>query len=210
MEILVFKTGPVKANTYFLVYAPGKAAVIDPGGNERWLLSELDTCGLTVTHILLTHGHFDHIGAAGAIYNKFNCHICVHEQDAHMLPDPVANLSASFGARVTAPEADTLLVHGSVIHLGSKNVTVIHTPGHTKGGVCFLADNLLFTGDTLFHNSIGRTDFPGGDYDELLASIKNNLFTLPGDYVVHPGHEEETTLSYERQENPFLGFGWNG
>lgn len=209
MEIIRFLTGPLKVNTFFLVYAPGKAAVIDPGGNEKWLLAELAQRGLAATHILLSHGHFDHIGAVGALHAVHGSQICIHRLDAPMLTQPFLNLSAEFGKGITAPAAQVLWEGCEDIALGEHSCRVLHTPGHTEGGVCYFFKNALFTGDTLFHASIGRTDFPGGNYKTLVKSIREQLFTLP-DCPVYPGHEEFTTLAEEKEDNPFLGFGWNG
>ena len=127
-----------------------------------------------------------------------------------MLHDPELSLASEFSRLDIPPaEADRLINDGDIIKLPFADIKVLHTPGHTRGGVCYVTDNMIFSGDTLFNSSIGRTDFPGGDYDTLVDSIRNKLFTLEGDYIVYPGHDRSTTLYHEKAENPFLGFGWD-
>ena len=208
MELINFETGPIKVNTY-IIHDGKDAAIIDPGGNIKRILSELESKNLTLTKILLTHGHFDHIGAVEGLKKATGAKVYIHEEDEKMLKSNKYNLSTFTSNGVELTEADVLLKGGEVIDCPSCKLTVIHTPGHTKGCVCYLGDGCIFTGDTLFCESVGRTDFPGGDYNELMQSIKEKLFSLEGDYVVYPGHEEFTTMDNERKNNPCLGFGWD-
>ena len=140
-----------------------------------------------------------------------NAKIYISSIDEEMLHDNVKSMAHHFGYQYKPCYADAVLSDGGVIDLDFASLKVISTPGHTKGSLSFICeqDNCVFTGDTLFYDSVGRSDFPGGDYDELLSSIKNKLFTLPYDMKVLPGHGPETTIIREKEENPFLGFGWN-
>lgn len=179
------------------------AAVIDPGDGEQAIMTQLDKLGLGVSHILLTHGHADHMAAAGALRERYGAKIAIHTEDADMLSHPSRNLCAFLGCDVNLGEADILLDDGDVVDAGGLSFRVMHTPGHTHGGICYIADDVMFSGDTLFAGSIGRTDFPGSDWDEMshsLALLKN----LQKDYTVYPGHGEATTLEREKRTNPFM------
>ncbi|MCL5676456.1 MAG: MBL fold metallo-hydrolase [Firmicutes bacterium] len=205
---MLFETlavGPYQANCYIVAAeAGGPALVVDPGAQPDRILARVRELGLEVTHILLTHGHLDHIGAVTAMKEATRAAICIHPLDAPMLPDPRLNLSASSPRPVTALPADRLLEDGEEIPIGGLRLQVLHTPGHTPGGVCFLLPDRVLSGDTLFAGSIGRTDFPGGDMDQLLKSIRTKLLPLPDHLLVHPGHGDSTTIGDERAGNPFL------
>ncbi|HOV69152.1 MAG TPA: MBL fold metallo-hydrolase, partial [Clostridia bacterium] len=150
-------TRPVSVNTYLLYYRNSVAA-IDPGGDYERIIAEINKSRCTLTHILLTHGHFDHIGAVSALKEATRALCCIHFADEEMLKDPVKNLSAGFGLQASA-RADIILMDGDVIDFGI-GIKVIHTPGHTPGGCCFDTGEHLFTGDTILEYDIGRTDFP--------------------------------------------------
>lgn len=208
MKIIHLVTGPIKVNTY-IIHDGKNAAVIDPGGNAKRILLTLQENGLTLEKILLTHGHFDHIGAVAELKNEFNAPVYIHSADEEMLRDRKASLAMFFHTQQEPIVADVTVEHGDEIDCCGERLTVLHTPGHTKGGVCFQGEKEIFTGDTLFYESVGRTDFPGGDYEQLMDSIKTRLFSLEGDYTIYPGHDDFTTLEHERQYNPMLGFGWD-
>lgn len=194
-------------NTY-LVWDDEKhlGAVIDPSNKAPLILKEAERLGFTLTSIINTHGHLDHIGANKELkQHSPDLKIYIHELDAYMLKDPVQNGSIGFGSPVTSPPADILLYAGDKIPIGSYELNVIHTPGHTPGGICLHTDKILFSGDTLFYEGIGRTDLPGGDSEKLLASIRKKLLSLPDDTQVFPGHGDNTTIGHEKKYNIFIG-----
>ncbi len=186
-----------------------EAMLIDPAAPNRNLLDLIKKQKLRLSYIVLTHGHADHLGGVGYFYEELKPKVLIHALDAAMLPDPDLNLSVMMGQYVIAPEADVKLKDGDTITLGSKVIEVLHTPGHTKGGICLKHDKLLFSGDTLFQMGIGRTDLPGGSMEALGKSIKNKLFSLAEDTIVLPGHGGKTTIGDEEVANPYLGFGKN-
>ncbi|WP_407307942.1 MBL fold metallo-hydrolase [Desulfosporosinus sp. SB140] len=199
--------GPMGANCYLYACMESKKAVlIDPGADGkriyRWVLEK----GLKVEYILLTHGHVDHIGAVDELRDLLgDVQVGIHTGDSEMLTDGRKNLSSYFGPAVVLKGADLLLEDGQELLVGKERLKVISTPGHSPGGVCFLCSEGLFSGDTLFAGSIGRTDFPGGSLDLLLRGIKEKLFILPDSTRVFPGHGEETSIGEEKRDNPFLG-----
>lgn len=198
--------GPIAANTHIVTdTATGKIAVVDAGDCTAELLSMLS--GGTVEYILLTHGHFDHILGVAKLKQQFpNAQICVHALDADCLTDEEESLcSWECAGQQTTVQPDRLLQDGDKITLGETELTVLHTPGHTKGGVCYadFENRNLFTGDTLFCLTAGRTDFPGGSDEDLLASLIR-LKNLEGDFTVYTGHNRATTLDYERTHNRYM------
>lgn len=197
--------GPIKANTYILTdEKSGKTAVIDAGACTSECKQALE--GKDVQYILLTHGHFDHLLGVAELKKLTGAQICIHAADAACLTDEEESLcSWEYPGAQTAVPADRLLKDGDVLELGETTLTVLHTPGHTKGGVCYadFENRLLFTGDTLFCLTAGRTDFPGGDDVELLTSLIR-LRNLDGDFTVYPGHNRASTLEYERGHNRYM------
>ena len=179
------------------------AVVIDPGYPSSEAVDFLKNAANKERLILLTHGHFHHIGFAGELSKLTNTKVAIGEMDANALTDNYINLSALFGAPINTFDADMLLADNDEVTVGDLTFKVMHTPGHTVGGVCYLCDGILFAGDTLFAGSIGRTDFPGGSFETLRNSIKR-IYTLPDDTVLLSGHGGKTTVINEKRYNPFV------
>lgn len=204
MKIIVMQVGMLSVNCYIVVSDSQNAAVIDPGGEAERILDYLQTNKLTLKRILLTHGHIDHIGAVKVLKDRTGAGIYIHDLDAEMLNDPVKNLASPFRMAYQPVSPDHTFSDGSRISLDEITFTVMHTPGHTKGSSVFLTGTTMFSGDTLFQGSIGRTDFYGGDYEAMQRSLKK-LSELETDYTVLSGHGEKTTLGEEKKYNPYLG-----
>lgn len=187
--------------------ATNQAALIDPGGDIDKILQKVNSLGVTLSKILLTHGHLDHVGGATELVTKINVPIIGPEkQDAFWLQS-LSKQSEMFGfPKMQEFEPDQWLNDGDEIEIGNGKLKVIHTPGHTPGHVVFVSeeDKLAFVGDVLFNGSIGRTDFPNGDHNTLIASIKNKLFPLGNDITFIPGHGPNSTFGYERKHNPYV------
>jgi len=182
-----------------------EALIVDPGGDPLAIAEAARSDGLAVRGIVDTHAHADHTAANDALRGQFGCPVIIHELDALALTDPEANLSVwAEHAEPAISPADRLLKDGDEIRIGEFVFRVMHTPGHTPGGICLLVDGVLFSGDTLFAGGIGRTDLPGGSYERLIESIRSRLLVLPDDTAVYPGHGPETTIGHERQTNPWL------
>ncbi|MGQ9532497.1 MAG: MBL fold metallo-hydrolase [Desulfotomaculales bacterium] len=200
-----FVAGHMQANCYIIgCPATGEAAVVDPGGDADRILARLKARGLRLRYIILTHGHVDHIAALGEVRDATGAEVLIHAADAEMLTDPTRNLSFFMGRRLRFSPAERLLADGDTIEVGTVRLEVVHTPGHTPGGICLKTDDLVITGDTLFAGSVGRSDFPGGNHRQLIRSIKERLLCLPGHIRVYPGHGPETTIEEEKRYNPFL------
>lgn len=201
--------GPLDVNCYIIGDEKSKqAACIDPGGNASEILGILEQEKLSLKYIVNTHAHFDHVGGNGRLKKATGARLAIHEKDALLLRG-VASQGAVFGlGTVSSPEPDMLLKDGDKIIVDNIILNVIHTPGHTPGGVCIIISDLklkmLFTGDTLFAGSIGRTDLPGGSYRDIISSIKDKILPLGDEVRVFPGHGPETTVGHERKFNQFL------
>ena len=196
MQIKMMQVGPLGTNCYLLEDEKSKlAAVVDPGGDAPRILSQAKTDGVEVKMILLTHAHFDHTGGVAELCASLpGVPVYLHPADAALVGSDVF---PAIGA-ATVPYED-----GDTVQLGELTIQVLHTPGHTPGGVCLLVGDALFTGDTLFYGSMGRTDFAGGSYEDIMASLKR-LAQLPGNYQVLPGHMDTTTLDRERKINFYI------
>ncbi len=203
MTIRCLPLGALQANCYLLSDEEGATAVIDPGDEAGTILETVRVGELAVEAILLTHAHFDHILAADELRRETGAPVYVYETDAPALADPRRSLTVLAKGGAGPLRADHLLKDGEELRVGRLAVSVLHTPGHTPGSCCFLCGDALFSGDTLFAGSIGRTDFPGGDDQAMAASLRMLAALEPG-IRVFPGHGESTTLSKERMENPYL------
>lgn len=197
------KLSPMQTNCYLVFDEEKNAFVVDPGEYNEALENMLKENKIEkLSYILLTHGHYDHILGTKKLLENFGGKIVIHEEDEVCLSDKRYRRSSPFASGEAADKADILVKDGDKLAFGEKEITVIHTPGHTKGGVCYLLSDMLFSGDTLFKGTIGRSDFLGGDYRTLLSSV-GKLTELDGDYNVYPGHEAFTTLEKERKSNPY-------
>jgi hydroxyacylglutathione hydrolase len=208
MKIRTLTVGPVACNCVVLACAEtGQAAIVDPGGNTENILAVVKDMGVTVTHLLHTHAHFDHILATGEVAAATGASVLVHSDD-RPLYENLSGQGVMFGFRAARPPAPTQwLVGGEVITIGKLEVQVLHTPGHTRGSVGYYLGGhspVLLAGDTLFAESVGRTDLPGGSFADLATSIRTKLYVLPGETRVIPGHGPETTIEHEREHNPFI------
>ena len=201
MKLKTIPTGVYAANCYIIIDEESKeAAVIDPGGDSNLIINFLNSTNSKLMLILLTHGHFDHTGAAVEISLKYDVPISLHAKDEDfIIEDNELFRMNNFNATSYCHLKDT-----SIISLGSKIIKCIETPGHSPGGLCYLIEDWLFSGDTLFSGSIGRTDLIGGDYNTLINSIEEKLLILPDNTKVFPGHGFETTIIREKDTNPFL------
>ena len=200
-----FVLGELSTNCYIVADEITKnALLIDAPDNAEHIITYLTEKGLNLKYILLTHGHFDHMLAMNDIKDKTNADICIHKMDEKYLTDGRLNLSADFYPNCCFYLPDRALEDGDIIEMDSLSVKVLHTPGHTEGSVCYLCDNILMSGDTLFLSSVGRTDFPLGDFDSEIRSINEKLMPLADEIKVYPGHGFSTTIGKERKENPYI------
>lgn len=203
MRIESIPLGHIGANCYMLS-SENAAIVIDPGKSSQYVENFLLANSAEQRIILLTHAHFDHIGAADELRNKTGVKIAIGKKDAKALGNTYLTLSDRFRARVKPFDVDIMLSDGEKILIGDINIKAIETPGHTPGGMCFYIENCLFSGDTLFFDSVGRTDFPGSDYTQLRNSLSKLFTYFEDDVKVYPGHGEATTIGRERCFNPFV------
>ena len=191
-------------NCYILYDETKHGVVIDPGTDGSVIFEKLKSLGVKLKYILLTHCHYDHIEGMEKLKMLTGAEVCASFECNLGIQNPTTNLSKLFSDYIKAEPADVILSNGDEIKFGNTVLKTITTPGHTKGGVCFLAENDLFSGDTLFLRSIGRTDFPGGDFKELEKSIKEKIYTLDDDIIVHPGHGNDTKVYYEKRYNMYV------
>lgn len=202
MEIKTFVSGLLSNNTYLAVDSKGKTCfLVDPSTNDKRVAKYIEDNSLALEGILLTHGHFDHIGGVKFFKDRFCCKVYMHADDVEFIDNPL-EMSESYDKFAV----DETVKDGNELELRSERVKVVHTPGHSKGGVCYVAGKYVFCGDTVFRASYGRTDFRGGDFLQLKQSVKKVL-DMPGYFILLCGHGESTTSEFERRYNPILRYG---
>ncbi len=196
--------GMLQNNTFVLKdEESGEIAVIDPSLECDELFEEIDSKGGNLKYILLTHGHFDHVGGVKALRDRYNAQVCISKDEMPLLNNPSLNGAALHGLELNEVEVDVELSDNDVLMLGDNEIKFITTPGHTKGSGCYIVNRWIFSGDTLFCQSIGRTDFPTSNHSDMLKSLKK-LKEIDGFFVVYPGHDIFTTLDAERESNPYM------
>lgn len=207
MKVIMVHLGHVDTNCYVLLdEKTNDAVVIDPGEYTQKLVDTIDMHKMNVKYILLTHGHYDHILGVHDLKEKTGACVLIHINDAQCLVDENQSLMGHIGPGIQKPcDADKVLQDGDEVVFGNEKLQVLYTPGHTKGSVCFLCESerCIFTGDTIFYRTYGRTDLPGGDDEEMLMSLYR-IYALRGDYTLYPGHGIVTTLEKERKTNRYL------
>lgn len=197
--------GMLQSNCYVVGCEDTKVGiVIDPGGDAPAILDRVEQLGLSLKYIVNTHGHIDHIAANRPVKEATGAMIAIHRDDAEWLVTDQGQFARMLGVLSPGPPADVLLTEGDDVVFGNESLRVIHTPGHSLGGMSLVADGLVFCGDTLFSMGIGRVDLPGGDWDTLIQSIKNRLFTMPDETDVYTGHGPPTTIGREKRNNPWF------
>lgn len=199
--------GPLSVNCYIIgCERSQEGIVVDPGGDAPLIIDYVNKHGLKIKTIINTHGHFDHVGGNRKLSEEYDARLLIHQSDASML-SRAADVGLMYGMSCeNSPEADAYLVDGMEISFGDYVFKVLHTPGHTQGCCCLYLEKeqVVITGDTLFADSIGRTDLPGGSHEQILESIRKKLFTLPDDVIAYPGHGQQTTIGHEKRHNPYF------
>ncbi len=205
LTVETYQVGPLENNTYLVVEKDSSAAVlVDPGMGSEFLADAVRKRGLALKAVLNTHGHFDHIYNNAYFRDRFGCPVMIHREDLDLLRS-MPSSAALFGFTASpSPDPDAFVKAGDRIPVGGGSLRAIHTPGHSPGGICYAGDGFVICGDTLFAQSVGRTDLPGGDFDTLVASIRTGLYSLPDSTEVFPGHGPSTLIGFEKRHNPFV------
>lgn len=207
MKIVSLTVGPIMENCYIIYDEQSlEGIIVDPGDEAGRILETVHNLNLTIKYIVNTHGHADHIGANKELGEKLQAKLAIHADDAAMLTDPQLNLSVAgyMGRIIISQPADILLHEKDIISFGNCSFKVIHTPGHTPGGICLVGEGIVISGDSLFAGSIGRTDFPTGSLTDLVSSLKEKIMTLDPSMQVFPGHGGTSVIGWEKQNNPYL------
>lgn len=216
MIIKTFIEPPIDNNNYLLIDEESKeAALVDCSAVDDRIAEELDAQGAKLKYILLTHGHFDHVAGIRpdmgqtltptlSLGEGARTQLVMHKSDLDWLKKTNQYLPMFGMPEITIPEIDIFVKDGDILKLGESEIKVIHTPGHTQGGVCYLVDGKLFSGDTIFRESVGRCDLEGGNFDQIVESITNKIFTLPEDFLIYPGHGRMTSVGWEKEHNRFM------
>lgn len=202
-KIMKLVVGQLQENCFILFDENKDAFIVDPGASSEAIIEAIEKNSLNIKYILLTHGHFDHVGAVATLAKKFKAPIYLSKKDRKFLESPREVRGSSFGMEIEAADVDVFVKDGDEIPFSDSIIKVIETPGHTLGSVCYLLNNYLFAGDTLFNGSIGRTDFPESDHALMIESLKK-LKELDDDIYVLSGHGPESQISYEKMANPYL------
>ncbi|MBO5407991.1 MAG: MBL fold metallo-hydrolase [Clostridia bacterium] len=201
MVVKTIITGNIEENCHLFWDENKHCMVIDPGDDCSRILKEISEQHLFVGKIILTHGHYDHVGAVNELKKATGAAVIAHEEEKELIVNPELSLSRYISPDFSIPEVDFYVKEGDVISVGSLSLTVMHTPGHTQGGMCLYGHGILFSGDTVFYGTLGRWDFPTGDLSKLTHSIIQRIFSLPDDTIIHSGHGPATTVGAEKQHN---------
>ena len=203
MIIKSFILPPIENNNYLIIDETSKeAALVDCSFYDEQIENVLNEYEAKLKYVLLTHGHFDHIGGLNDLSSEVE--VLMHENDMEWVSEVNTYLPMIGMPSLEVPEIDRFINDNEIIKLGDLEIKVIHTPGHTQGGVCFYIDGNLFSGDTIFRESVGRCDLPGGNFDQIIESIENKIFTLPDETIIYPGHGKTTNVGWEKEHNSYL------